>query len=860
MAIAPSLRRSGPYALTAGGTGPHDFDFPIEAAGDLRVTRLRAGAETVLALTGDYTVAGVGAPGGGSIMMTAGALAGDILTIEGDEAIDRPGDAQTARLDADPDINRPGDRLTRRVQDLRRDMGRAVRAPRHEAGVTLPGAAARAERVLAFGPSGDGAKPIGGPLMTDLDALGARIAALDALSEPDRLAALDAILADFVGPDTIADAAALLAVAAPGLVAKNAAGAPVSRTLEADDGLAWDHPAGASGNPKVRLVTADDAALIKLGFTPLGRALVKQSAPAAPSYIIKNPDSSLTTQPVAGAGLGDVVASADNEFSGSNEFAGPVSGLQDAAFRPTTLAYNRIKDVRSITDFLTTEAQKIAVANRTAFDVPDQAIDDINDMLTANNRRPIHFPAGNYRVHKPIIAFAIDNFKMTGDGGKYQGRQGGTYIQYFGNTGGAERGCIQVKGVFGTFIDGFSVHGMVENIESLILVTDDEVDEAGGGNTGSQTQISNISVRGLNSDVKATRGCTEADIWLASLKSPYLLNIWTHPNSVTGLRVGMDESEAPQALFKGLVMSPIMDNFYMTNGLDLRHSIAAQVRGLHMTNDTFGLTLNEEARARIFSSGDERMGHLTVDSSNFPNSTFGGYWETLTQIEQGAADYLAGLTIRNSLFSNCKFAAEAKVGPFVAQGNVIVKSTSAVGGRNGWKIGANVREAVIEPNNYTDIVANGGRPVEDLRVFPPASSNSFRSLPAFKALEGSSDINTIAESAVTAIQIDAVYLHDGLYRLTFAASLFTGANADRYKCFITSQLGAAAQVTQLIRDDNIPGATAVTNTASRVVKLTGGSYVFRLRVTQDGDNPTALIRRDGGSRSTFIMVERLDVD
>jgi hypothetical protein len=169
MAIAVNDRLSGPYTLAAAERGPHSFNFPIERASDLRVTRVRSGVETRLVHGADYTVTGVGATAGGTITLSADPAQGDILVIEGGEPVERQADAATSRLLADDDINNPGDRTTRQIQDLRRDAGRAVRVPLSESGpLVMQGRAERAHRVMAFGADGS---PAPGPYTSFLEAL-----------------------------------------------------------------------------------------------------------------------------------------------------------------------------------------------------------------------------------------------------------------------------------------------------------------------------------------------------------------------------------------------------------------------------------------------------------------------------------------------------------------------------------------------------------------------------------------------------------------------------------------------------------------------------------------------------------------
>src|SRR5687768_17599685 len=81
--IPSSERRAGPYTATAGQT-VFGFAFPVYAAADVDVWRQRGAAVDLLTLGTHYTVTGAGEQSGGSVVLTSGALAGDIIVIHGD--------------------------------------------------------------------------------------------------------------------------------------------------------------------------------------------------------------------------------------------------------------------------------------------------------------------------------------------------------------------------------------------------------------------------------------------------------------------------------------------------------------------------------------------------------------------------------------------------------------------------------------------------------------------------------------------------------------------------------------------------------------------------------------------------------
>ena len=114
-----SKRVSGPYTATANQT-QFDYTFPISAEQDLRVRRLRAGAISTLALTTDYTVQGVGNQTGGTITLTAGSTAGDVLAIDGELRRERVTEFQPGLISTDH-INAEFDALVTMIQELERD-------------------------------------------------------------------------------------------------------------------------------------------------------------------------------------------------------------------------------------------------------------------------------------------------------------------------------------------------------------------------------------------------------------------------------------------------------------------------------------------------------------------------------------------------------------------------------------------------------------------------------------------------------------------------------------------------------------------------------------------------------------------
>lgn len=124
MTVAQSPRMSGPYTATAGQT-VLDYDFPIDRASEIVALRLRGTTEIPLELDVDYGVTGVGAASG-TIILTAGALEGDVFTLYGRLPIERVTNFSGFRSIPNNTINTELDRMTKSLQEMRRDVDGAI--------------------------------------------------------------------------------------------------------------------------------------------------------------------------------------------------------------------------------------------------------------------------------------------------------------------------------------------------------------------------------------------------------------------------------------------------------------------------------------------------------------------------------------------------------------------------------------------------------------------------------------------------------------------------------------------------------------------------------------------------------------
>lgn len=155
MTVETDLDRAQ-YA-TNGTTGPWTVPFYFLAADELAVTYTDAsGIDSILLLNVDYTVMGAGNPDGGTITTAQAYAAGGKLVVLRDVNIVQ--DVEYAEGDGFPakTHERALDRLTMIAQQLREISRRSlVLPPSSTGGTTLPDAATRANKSLAFDADGN---------------------------------------------------------------------------------------------------------------------------------------------------------------------------------------------------------------------------------------------------------------------------------------------------------------------------------------------------------------------------------------------------------------------------------------------------------------------------------------------------------------------------------------------------------------------------------------------------------------------------------------------------------------------------------------------------------------------------------
>lgn len=137
-------------SYTYSGSSSFVYSFQLVNATDLLVT-VNGSTKT---LGVDYTVAGVGIQTGGSITYTSSLTTGDLVSLSRQTQLARSNDYQTQGDLLAATLNTDFDQLWRALQDRTVNDARTVRVPSGETTVTLPAAALRANKIVAFDSAG----------------------------------------------------------------------------------------------------------------------------------------------------------------------------------------------------------------------------------------------------------------------------------------------------------------------------------------------------------------------------------------------------------------------------------------------------------------------------------------------------------------------------------------------------------------------------------------------------------------------------------------------------------------------------------------------------------------------------------
>uniref|UniRef100_UPI003BAA5910 hypothetical protein n=1 Tax=Stappia sp. TaxID=1870903 RepID=UPI003BAA5910 len=125
------------YTASAGQT-EFAVPFPFQDDKDLVVFHKVGGITSELTLAADFTVSGAGTAASGSITLSVGAEAGDLITVVGLATLERVTSIVRQGLQASAAIDAEFDRARIIQQELRRDADRSFKAPFGDAPGDLP--------------------------------------------------------------------------------------------------------------------------------------------------------------------------------------------------------------------------------------------------------------------------------------------------------------------------------------------------------------------------------------------------------------------------------------------------------------------------------------------------------------------------------------------------------------------------------------------------------------------------------------------------------------------------------------------------------------------------------------------------
>jgi len=151
MTVADNTSRDQ-YTATSGQT-VFPYTFEIFSKDDVVVIK----NTTTLIEGTNYTVTGVGNENGGSIVLTAGATTGDIITVYRDMPLERNSDYQTSGDFLASEVNNDFDRLWLAAQQINELSARSIKKPDSDSAsinMVLPVALDRADKMLAFDGTG----------------------------------------------------------------------------------------------------------------------------------------------------------------------------------------------------------------------------------------------------------------------------------------------------------------------------------------------------------------------------------------------------------------------------------------------------------------------------------------------------------------------------------------------------------------------------------------------------------------------------------------------------------------------------------------------------------------------------------
>ncbi|MER9628387.1 hypothetical protein [Mesorhizobium sp. M0296] len=414
MTVPSDANRSGPYNGN-GVTTAFDYDFRIIKDSHIRVVKTvtATGVETTLTLGSDYTVSGVGDPGGGQVTALVAPSAGETITLLRKVPFTQETDLENQGAYYAETVEAAFDLAAMRDQELQEQVSRAVLLPPAENPDQLDGLVADILRLAASADNID-------EVADNIDLLEDVVANMPAIiAAPDAAAAAAASAGAAAGS---AGAAAASAAAASGSAAA-ASGSATTATTKALLAQAWAEGTlpGGAGTQSSKEWAAQAASLFAGGYTA-------STIPAAAIAAIKALNTA--TFPIAyrkdagKEGFYEWDATVDSQRSKGDlieeyDYISPNTAVNGA--------YKRV-------NFSTNEQKAINKAlNERPFEAPPEVIDTFNAIVP---RSPYYGRQVNWNSKSEDLTdvhYAKDTLTLVaGDTVKWQG----ITLQRITNTGG----------------------------------------------------------------------------------------------------------------------------------------------------------------------------------------------------------------------------------------------------------------------------------------------------------------------------------------------------------------------------------------------------------------------------------------
>jgi hypothetical protein len=281
----------------------------------------------------------------------------------------------------------------------------------------------------------------------------------------------------------------------------------------------------------------------------------------------------------------------------------------------------------------------------------------------------IVIPPGDYTTRKPInlrhpnapASTSRRNLTVRGFGSSIV--DGGTVIHYLPQNPTTDeeegQGLLQIWSAFQMVFQGICFRVRVNGVKSILFMGAAPSPEFSGNNRlfidcgflpGGQTPT------------------TIADVIMTNGKSTRLDNCVFNSVSERNVLVGDDSANWPGTLQAGIFVNATLQNCFFLSAVDIRHADATRI-----VSCTFG----DGPNARIYSSGDQKMGATTIESCFFALEARTGF-AAITQghgVTGASTNNPGGLVVRNCGFRDYQTGVEITAGHARLEGNQYILRT-----------------------------------------------------------------------------------------------------------------------------------------------------------------------------------------